>query len=116
LDPHERVADLEPGEPDRDAAEVDGARSEEGEEMPAWFEDAVAFAPHRRAGDERVPRAAHESAAAMLVVVAGEPVAEDLGDVRFGAEPVRRIRHARVHGRVGEFAHPVDAVAGEDLP
>ena len=85
--PCDRVAHLEPGILDGARETVPGAGATEREQVTARLEDSQTLLRPLAAGGQRVPLAAHE------------------------AEPVRRIGHDRIHGRIGQGSQHVEAVA-----
>ena len=121
VEPHQRVPDVEPGEPDRELHQVQRPRARERDEVPAGLEDPQRLVPHRHRRHERVPRPTHESLALRdEPAVPGHPVRDGLCDLSAGRvpEPVRRIRDDRVdavRGHRREHLEAVPAVHGHEV-
>ena len=76
----DRVAQLEPGEAQRDPHDVNGTGPREDERIPARFKHPQALPPQLGTGNEGVPFATHEPGALVRVRLTGEPLCEALPD------------------------------------
>ncbi len=104
VQPHDRVAYLEPRDPHRERGQIVSPRPPEHERRRAGLENTNDLAPVVRAWDKSIPFFSHESALATLIILAvQEPRPQHRQGIRLLTQPIAGVGYERIEM---VFRHP----------